>query len=70
MAKSKNGGKQPSVDVKDLRARKNPKGGAFQAHISLKGKKQGQFKGEGITDGTSNTLTAVSTDLLLDKRKD
>ncbi len=34
--------KRSSVKVKDLRASKNPKGGAFQAHIALKGKKQGR----------------------------
>lgn len=48
MPRSKKNRKKPSVNVKDLRAKKNPKGGAFEAHISIKGKKQGQFKGEGI----------------------
>ncbi len=69
MAKSKSGRKRPSVNVQDLRAKKNPKGGAFQAHIAIKGKKQGQLQELSITDGTSNTLTTAATDLLTDKRK-
>lgn len=44
MAGSRGTGRKPSVKVKDLRAAKNPKGGAFQAHIAIKGKKQGQIK--------------------------
>jgi len=35
--------KKTSIKVTDLRATKNPKGGAYQAYISVKGKKQGKF---------------------------
>ncbi len=35
---------KPSVKVKDLGATKNPKGGAFQAYMAIKGKKQGNIK--------------------------
>ncbi len=38
--------KKSSVKVQDLRPTKNPKGGAFQAYLKLKGTKQGNFQGK------------------------
>lgn len=42
MAKKKNA-KKPSVKVKDLRAKKNPKGGAYDAFLKFEG-----IKGESL----------------------
>ena len=50
--------KKPSVKVNDLRARKNPKGGASDIFAKI-----GDIKGESTDDKHKDSLTSVSTSL-------
>ncbi len=62
MAKSKKKSKKPSVKVKDLRAKKNPKGGASDIFAKL-----GDIKGESALNklGTANLKTGFKYDSTL-----
>ncbi len=65
MPKSKKNSKKPSVKVKDMRAKKNPKGGALNAYLKLDGVKQGAALNKattaslktGIKDGLTESIS-------------
>ena len=57
MSKKKSTNK-PSVKVNDLRARKNPKGGAVDSFVKL-----GDIKGESLDDKHKDSLISISTSL-------
>jgi hypothetical protein len=54
----KKSSKKPSVKVKDLRARKNPKGGASDMYLKL-----GDIKGESLDNKHKDSLTSFTTSL-------
>ncbi len=54
----KKSSKKPSVKVKDLRARKNPKGGASDIFAKL-----GDIKGESLDSKHKDSITSLTTSL-------
>ena len=54
MAKSKKSSKKPSVKVRDLKAKKNPKGGAADIFAKL-----GDIKGESLRGIKGESLTSI-----------